>query len=166
MILDAKANNFMGDFTNILNNLNKSQALSLEGNFDSYFTLYVPTKYEKDALYIFTPDVMARLIDSSRDFDIEIIGSNIYLYKKDFFNLDSSNELKSVFGVVDVIFTEIMNQTLRYKDEKVDNESLLYGEVHQSGVQLRKFNYYNLMIGSIVIFGSVLLCTLVFVLTK
>ncbi|QYF72388.1 hypothetical protein [Cryobacterium sp. PAMC25264] len=50
-----------------------SQRLSLEGNFDDYFTLYCPTEYERDALYLFTPDVMARLIDRVRGFDVEII---------------------------------------------------------------------------------------------
>jgi hypothetical protein len=50
-----------------------SQRLSLEGNFDDYFTLYCPEKYEADALYLFTPDVMVRLMDRVRGFDVEII---------------------------------------------------------------------------------------------
>lgn len=52
---------------------NRAQRLSLEGDFDDYFTLYCPETYERDALYLFTPDVMARLIDRVRGFDVEII---------------------------------------------------------------------------------------------
>jgi hypothetical protein len=51
----------------------RAQRLSLEGDFDDYFTLYCPEDYERDALYLFTPDVMARLIDRVHDFDVEII---------------------------------------------------------------------------------------------
>ncbi|MGO4785110.1 hypothetical protein [Cryobacterium sp. W22_MBD10_FK3] len=56
-----------------------SQRLSLEGDFDDYFTLYCPEKYERDALYLFTPDVMARLIDMVRGFDVEIIDDWLFL---------------------------------------------------------------------------------------
>jgi len=56
-----------------------SQRLSLEGDFDDYFNLYCPEKYERDALYLFTPDVMARLIDRVRGFDVEIIDDWLFL---------------------------------------------------------------------------------------
>ncbi|GGE97363.1 hypothetical protein [Mycetocola zhadangensis] len=56
-----------------------SQALSLEGNFDNYFTLYCPRGYEQDALYLFTPDVMATLIDRVNGFDVEIIDDWLFL---------------------------------------------------------------------------------------
>ena len=39
----------------------RTQVLSLEGDFDRYFTLYCPKEYERDALYVFTPDLMALL---------------------------------------------------------------------------------------------------------
>jgi len=49
------------------------QRLSLEGDFDRHFALFCPQGYEADALYLFTPDVMARLIDHVRDLDVEIV---------------------------------------------------------------------------------------------
>jgi hypothetical protein len=51
----------------------RAQRLALEGDFNKHFTLYCPKEYERDALYLFTPDVMARLIDRVRGFDVEII---------------------------------------------------------------------------------------------
>ena len=41
----------------------RDQRLSLEGDFDRHFELFAPKGYESDALYLFTPDVMAWLID-------------------------------------------------------------------------------------------------------
>jgi hypothetical protein len=57
----------------------RAQVLSLEGNFDEYFTLYCPKGYERDALYLFTPDVMVQLIDHVNGFDVEIIDDWLFL---------------------------------------------------------------------------------------
>ena len=56
-----------------------SQRLSLEGDFNRHFDLFCPRGYERDALYILTPDVMARLIDGVRDFDVEFIDDRLVL---------------------------------------------------------------------------------------
>lgn len=58
------------------------QQLSLEGDFDQYFTLFCPAGYETDALYLFTPDVCARLIDAASAFDVEIVDDQLYLYDR------------------------------------------------------------------------------------
>lgn len=59
-----------------------SQRLSLEGDFDRRYTLYCPHEYERDALYLFTPDVMARVVDDVRDYDIEIVDDWLFLVRK------------------------------------------------------------------------------------
>lgn len=56
-----------------------AQRLSLEGDFDQYFDLYCPEGYEADALYLFTPDVMARAIDDAGGWDIEIVDDLLLL---------------------------------------------------------------------------------------
>ncbi len=64
IVLDAEGNNtFLG--TNLPQTFDKHQRLSLEGDFDKYFSLYCPEGYEQDALYLFTPDIMARFIDNA-----------------------------------------------------------------------------------------------------
>ncbi|SJN13176.1 hypothetical protein FM113_17020 [Leucobacter sp. 7(1)] len=50
----------------------RSQRLELEGDFDRYFRMYVPKGYERDALYLFTPDVMAWLVDDVQGYDVEL----------------------------------------------------------------------------------------------
>ncbi|MEO7546479.1 MAG: hypothetical protein ABIT21_09370 [Terrimesophilobacter sp.] len=71
MILDAKSNNFL--WTNLPQNFSRNQVLSLEGDFDKHFTLYCPKEYEHDALYVFTPDLMTRLIDHAAGYDVELV---------------------------------------------------------------------------------------------
>lgn len=57
----------------------RSQILALEGDFDRHFELYCPEGYERDALYLFTPDVMAALIDEVHGFDVELRDDRIVL---------------------------------------------------------------------------------------
>lgn len=79
IILDARRNNRMLR-SNLPDALGKTQRLSLEGDFDRHFSLYCPVGYETDALYLFTPDICARLIDNAGDFDVEIVDDRLYLY--------------------------------------------------------------------------------------
>ncbi len=58
------------------------QRLGLEGDFDRHFTLYCPKGYEADALYLFTPDVMARVVDRAALYDIEIVDDWLFLYAR------------------------------------------------------------------------------------
>ena len=81
MVLDAKGNNAVFG-SNLPAAFKSSQRLSLEGDFDRYFSLYCPEGYERDALYLFTPDIMARFIDNAAALDVEIVDDWLYLYAK------------------------------------------------------------------------------------
>lgn len=59
---------------------NAGERIKLEGDFNKYFTLNVPKGYELEAYQIFTPDVMADLIDKARDLNFEFSGSRLYIY--------------------------------------------------------------------------------------
>lgn len=56
--------------------------LQLEGDFDRTFALYVAEGYETDALYLFTPDVMERVlaISAKLDLDIEVVDDWLLIY--------------------------------------------------------------------------------------
>jgi hypothetical protein len=79
IVLDSKANNSIFG-SNLPASLDRNQVLHLEGDFDRYFTLYCPTQYEQDALYIFTPDLMALLIDEAAPFDVELVDDWMFVY--------------------------------------------------------------------------------------
>ena len=78
IVLDAKGNNSLFG-TNLPVSLDPQQRLRLEGEFNDFFTLYCPQGYETDALYLFTPDIMARFIDHAAALDIEIVGHHHFI---------------------------------------------------------------------------------------
>ncbi|OUE27886.1 hypothetical protein [Clavibacter michiganensis] len=57
----------------------REQRLSLEGDFDRHYALYCPAGSERDALYLFTPDILALLIDRVRGLDVEVVGDRLLL---------------------------------------------------------------------------------------
>ncbi len=123
MVLDAKSNNIFGRFSNLTDIFDRSQTLSLEGNFNDHFTLYAPKQYEQDAFYVFTPDVMARLIDSGSGFDMEVVDDELYIYRGNRFDIGSEAELRTVLGIVDAISSELREQTDYYADEQVGDRA-------------------------------------------
>ncbi|GHD49476.1 hypothetical protein D9V29_10635 [Mycetocola manganoxydans] len=79
IVLDAvKNNSAIG--SNLPTSFTTQQRLSLEGDFDRYFELYCPEGYERDALYLFSPDIMARFVDHAALFDVEIVDDMLFLY--------------------------------------------------------------------------------------
>ncbi len=117
MILDAKSNNFLG--TNLPVSFSRSQVLSLEGDFDRCFALYCPKEYERDALYVFTPDLMARLVDEAALFDVEIVDDWMLLYSASPFDLADAATLARIFRIVDTVGAKTLDRTQRYADAKV-----------------------------------------------
>lgn len=88
IVLDAVGNNSLFG-SNLPMSFTKDQRLSLEGDFDRHFALYCPTGYESDALYLFTPDIMARFIDNAAALDVEIVDDWLFFYsQRDFSTLD------------------------------------------------------------------------------
>jgi hypothetical protein len=67
---------------NPVENDKNEEFLKLEGNFNKYFTLYAPKGYEIETLQILTPDIMQDLIEYSKNFSLEIYGSNLYIYSR------------------------------------------------------------------------------------
>lgn len=117
MILDAKANNFLG--TNLPVSFSRDQVLSLEGDFDRYFTLYCPREYERDALYVFTPDLMAQLIDEAALFDVEIVDDWMFVYSARTFDLADPPTIARLFRIIDTVGEKTLGRTQRYADSKL-----------------------------------------------
>jgi hypothetical protein len=91
-----------------INNVNSGlQKLSLEGNFDSFFTLYGSAGSEVETLQIFTPDIMALLIDHYQDYAIELTPMHLFLYKQ------NPNMLKSVSSI-DQMLNDALGLTTKF----------------------------------------------------
>jgi hypothetical protein len=118
MILDAKANN--GMFASSLpTSVSRDQRMSLEGDFDRFFTLYCPREYERDALYVFTPDLMALLIDEVAAFDVEIVDDWLFLYSPGALALTEPAVHERIFRIISTVGAKTVSQTDRYVDDRV-----------------------------------------------
>lgn len=106
--------------TNVLDSVGDSTKLKLEGQFGDMFDLYVPKGYERDALYIFTPDVMERFIDATPNFDCEIIGDELYFYSsKKIMFLYPQNFTKLV-AIFNHVMHKFARQSGKYQDERIE----------------------------------------------
>lgn len=95
----------------------ESQRLSLEGDFDRYFTLYCPAGYERDALYLFTPDVMATAVDDAGGWDIEIVDDVLLLVRpRDVVTVDPAEWMRLVRTAE--AFARQVDHWERWRDEK------------------------------------------------
>ncbi len=124
MVLDSEKNNFFGVISNLPDTFAKDQKLSLEGDFDKYFSLYAPRQYETDALYIFTPDVMQAAIDHGGGYDMEVVDDTFYVYIQIGADLSKAETIKNLLDIVSKVGTEIEHQGDYYSDERVGDRSL------------------------------------------
>lgn len=113
----------------------KTQRLSLEGNFDQYFALYVPKGYETDALYVFTPDLMQIFIDSVNAYDCEIIDDDLYLYSEKLMEFGKSDTFKEIGRLTQKLNEILYRRTRSYNDDEINDKSL--DEVANAGQRLK-----------------------------
>lgn len=134
MVLDSKQNNSLFG-SDLPLHLDRDQILSLEGDFDKYFTLYCPQEYEQDALYVFTPDLMALLIDDASAFDVEIVDDWMFVYSPHRFPTLSEPTYARLFNIVQTVGNKAVSQTANYHDDRVGSLSANF--VAPQGQRLR-----------------------------
>lgn len=117
IVLDALGNNGIVG-SNLPIRLDKHQKLQLEGDFDKWFSLYCPPGYEADALYLFSPDVMARFIDNAALLDVEIVDDWLILYRQGGFPTESPETWVWLFGVVGALLDKL-GQWGRWRDDRL-----------------------------------------------
>ena len=118
IVLDAVGNNGLFGASNLPATFGRDQRLSLEGDFDRYFALHCPKGYERDALYLFTPDVMARFIDNAAALDVEIVDDRLFLYARRELSTTDPAVWEWILGTVDAIDDKLA-QWARWRDERL-----------------------------------------------
>jgi riboflavin transporter FmnP len=152
MVLDSKENNGIFGISNLPITFNKDQILSLEGDFNEHFTLYCPQEYETDALYVFTPDLMALLIDDANSFDVEIVDDWMFVYSKTPFDLLNATVVARLFTIIATVGAKTVTQTENYHDDRVG--SLSSNIVAPQGQRLRHgFSLVGLIVIVLVVGG-------------
>jgi hypothetical protein len=110
------------------------QTLSLEGDFDRHFTLHCPNGYERDALYVFAPDLMALLIDETGDLDVEIVDDMLFVYANAPFDLADAAVWARLDRIRSVVGSKTLRQTTRYTDDRAPVD----GTVGEDGRRLQQ----------------------------
>lgn len=148
MVLDSKENNTLFG-SDLPITFKRDQILSLEGDFDNHFTLYCPQEYGQDALYVFTPDLMALLIDDAGSFDVEIVDDWMFIYSPhQFAPLDARNYAR-LFNIAQTVGTKTVSQTANYHDDRVGSATA--DIVAPQGQRLR----HGTSIGALIVGGAI-----------
>lgn len=87
------------------------QRLSLEGSFHRHFLLHVPAGYERDALYLLTPDVMVAFIDFADGLSVELVDDKLIVF---FIGALDQRLLRAAQAIGD----EISHQARLYRDDR------------------------------------------------
>jgi hypothetical protein len=114
--------------------VNNDQILHLEGDFDRHFTLYVPAGYERDALYVMTPDVMASLIDNVPGSFVEMVGNWLTIAFPGPLDAAQPESWRRLEAILATIGRRGVRQTHRYADDR----SSVRGAVAPAGQRLKR----------------------------
>jgi len=122
-VLDSRSNNGVRG-ARLPASMSNRGTTELEGDFSRFFELTVPPGYERDALYLLTPDLMALLIDEGADFDVEIVDDELFVYRPTPFALATTEEWQRIERIVDTIGARAQRRTQRYSDERIGDRLL------------------------------------------
>ncbi|POH64589.1 MULTISPECIES: hypothetical protein [Cryobacterium] len=122
LILDATSNNRLG--SDLPTGVDRAQRLSLEGGFDRWFHLYRPVTYRSDALYLLTPDVMAALIDTASDFNIEIVDDTLVFFTSSTADFGTPEPWLAIHAILADSASRIAASARRYRDERVPGQEI------------------------------------------
>lgn len=156
LVLDSRTNDFAG-ISQLPVGFARNQELSLEGGFGDHFTLYCPKGYERDALYLFTPDLMALLMDEAGPVDVEVIDDWVFLYRFGGFDLADPRTMRVLFRIIDTVGERMLRRSGAYADSRMNvaNDDsaparMLVNEVSAQGRRLKSAPPRVLLVASIV----------------
>jgi hypothetical protein len=121
MVLRATSN---GTSRGIPGTIDTTQVLSLQGDFNRHFSLYAPKSFESDALYVFTPDLMALLIDEASAFDAEIVDDWIIFVSPERLTFHSPSVVTRLMRIVEIVGAKTFGQADHYRDDRADGTSV------------------------------------------
>lgn len=133
----------------------KHQVLPLEGDFGRYFTLYAPMTYERDALYVFTPDLMALLIDETAAFDVEVVDDWMFVYSHKPFDMLSPLTYERADHIVATLGAKTLRQTQRYADYRLNSPAI--NAIAAPGRRLRT-PFSRVFVVGVAVYGAAILC--------
>lgn len=114
--LDSKRNNndLSSTMSFLRSSIKENPQIQTEGDFNSYFSVFVPPNSTFNGLMTLTPDALLILRDLAKPFDVEFVGNSIYII--------SDDRLKSVEdiliyqrNIIDLV-SELSSNIVRTRD--------------------------------------------------
>lgn len=90
---------------NVASVFGSNNTVKLEGDFSQYFTVYVPSGQEVQALAVFSPDVMALMEDESKHLSVELAGNKAYIYYGGF--VSSADSLGQMYDLAKKLIVKL-----------------------------------------------------------
>ena len=116
LVLDSTANDRHG--SDLPASVQRDQRLSLEGDFDRRFRLYAPGEYERDALYLLTPDVMAALVDDAAGFNVEVVDRWIVFFRRQPVDHATPEPWEAAGRILDGVGPRLLRRARGYRDDR------------------------------------------------
>jgi hypothetical protein len=104
----------------------QKEFISLEGDFNKYFSLSVPKGYETEALEVFTPDVMQVLIEKCKNLSLEIVGTNLFIYSPGYVGTEST--LLNFYSIAQYFANQLGPVLSRMKPGLVAEQEVAVGQ--------------------------------------
>ncbi len=99
--------------TNTLIHFDDKQRFELEGDFNNYFITYSHPRHRTETLSILAPNVMETLTKTNKDFNVEIIGDQLFLYSPNY--LFYKEEVEAAFNVLETLVEHIKHRLKSWK---------------------------------------------------
>lgn len=138
ILLDSKANNFTVPGTrlgisNIAGGVRGSQKIDA-GILSEHYDVYVPDSYDVDVLSVIGPDIVEKLLQFAKDYDIEIIDGYVYAYRSGQLKL---KDTPTMFELAEMLQDEFNDNLRNYRDQRVTTISQREG-ISEKGLRLKK----------------------------
>ena len=98
------------------------QILPLEGDWDRHFTLYCPAGYERDALQVMTPDVMAAMIDDASAWSAQTVGGWLVFVSQQTFTRARPEDYARAIRLIEVA-KQFDQQAEHYSDSRIGDRA-------------------------------------------
>ncbi len=136
IILDSLKNDGLLSTNKLPLKIDKGQKLSLEGGLDNYFALYAPLDYAQDAYYIFRPEVLTMLANMAQAYDLELIGTDLFVYRHRPVRFTHYEDIEEMANVADALQRAFYETTKNYKnsfnDVLTDEQKAVQGQSLQA----------------------------------
>jgi len=87
-----------------------------DGDFDKYFTLYVPEGFETETLEILTPDIMQELVAQSAQFSFEFSGNKVFIFNKQM--VTNKTQLETMYSFSDTLINQLAPVLATFKSQQ------------------------------------------------